>query len=180
MSRDFVQDIPKKHLCEIHSNESSSYSLTSNIKVDCKKDVVLQIWIHPRVRQADGTDKAMLHATTVVRHRLMKEINERGEICSIEIDAQIRHRGQRLNAECHPHSVDIRDGRVTFDQELVSCDKLESSAIKEVTLIVRTTFTIKLRVPLVTYCTCTEEDYVTICMQYTLPSTDSSSHPHHT
>lgn len=117
-----------------------------NVRVHERKDVIVKLYLLPRVSNDHGTPTmARLHITAEVREGLISRLRENGGDCWILVEAEVRDEGagRRIGyIKCVPRAVDVdSDGQLNYDQGLVACNEINRvGRSKSVILVLKVIF----------------------------------------
>ena len=87
--------------------------------------------------------KAILQINVTVKPSLLARLSESGEDSWVMVESEIRdQQAGKKHGETNfkPHAIDPKDGRISFCQDLVMCEKVISCVSKCVNLAIKVTF----------------------------------------
>ncbi len=142
-SREYAANLQKRLLTELPYTKGHSWQCEISVDVDSKKGgVTAKVFVFPDI-VADETSITTLLISTVIQKHLLMKLKEGCEDCWVVVETEVmdRHAGRRLDfMECSPHKIDVKNGRVNFYQNLLSCNKVLHSESENVDLVLKVTF----------------------------------------
>ena len=143
MSEEITAKIPHPKLLRCSSKKGHTWDRRIFVDASKRKGVKVHVFLHPKIRNADGSENTNLNVVANVRSRQLPKLRGCGKKCWVIVDTNILDRGagkSLYRTEGTPYPINVDDGQVNFSQVVVPYEQAKSCACEHVTLLIKVIF----------------------------------------